>query len=508
MFSYYPIFISIFLSLIVFRLSAYSHQIPFSVKSSDFNSKYFTLKQVLHHGGTSPSTKNLFRKLEINPQNRQSIFTQFSFTASLGDNYHVVSCIDNPNPIDHLFGVKTVQNKIPNYKDKDSISSLAKMSYDAYIELSKEADWLDLDENWEKLPFGWEDVGLRGYVFADPDNSTIIIAFKGTSLHLINGGGPTASKDKLNVSLPSLIALNHSLPAVLFQTPGELLYAKRIGLLSYNSESELNDYLEGLHIYHFGHTADPVYSGTCNGKTSTCYHGGFAVSNTCTYDTRAKLGWRRSIMNHALLPFINQVIKEWPRITEGKENIAKCEVDRECKDCEGWIAHLVKEISKASPPIHKETNDLVYVFVDNFNITIEGKYTVGNLEHFGSFDYERNSHYFSQLCIDYSRLFKTVQHGYKLGYASVIVGSRPLPNDSIWRRIQKQGYEVTVFDRDSILHCEKEVDIKLAISAIKTVTINDPGILILVTGDRDYTLLVETAMKNNWIVQTWFWISD
>ncbi|CAG8837841.1 4976_t:CDS:2, partial [Racocetra persica] len=146
----------------------------------------------------------------------------------------------------------------------------------------------------------------------------------------------------LGGSIASLIALNHSLPAVVFQAPGELLYAKRIGLLSYNSESELNNYLEGLQIYHFGHTADPVYTGTCNGKTSTCYHGGFAMEtkchlgNTCTYDTRAKLGWRRSIMNHALLPFINKVINEWPRITEGKENIAKCEVDRECKDCEGW----------------------------------------------------------------------------------------------------------------------------------------------------------------------------
>ncbi|CAG8840541.1 499_t:CDS:2, partial [Racocetra persica] len=123
------------------------------------------------------------------------------------DNYHVVSCIDNPNPLDHLFGGKTVQNKIPNYKDKDSISNLAKMSYDAYIELSKEADWIDLDENWEKLPFGWEDVGLRGYVFADPDNSTIIIAFKGTSLYLVNGGGPTASKDKLNVSLRKALGI-------------------------------------------------------------------------------------------------------------------------------------------------------------------------------------------------------------------------------------------------------------------------------------------------------------
>ncbi|KAF0510058.1 nyn domain-containing protein [Gigaspora margarita] len=139
------------------------------------------------------------------------------------------------------------------------------------------------------------------------------------------------------------------------------------------------------------------------------------------------------------------------------------------------VAHLVKEISKAFPPIYKESNDLVYVFVDNSNIAIEGKYTVGNLEHLGSFDYEKNSRYFNQLCIDYGRLLKTVQHGHKLGCAPVIVGSRPPPNDSIWRRIQEQGYEVTVFDRVPTSHREKEVDIKLAISAIKTITINDPG---------------------------------
>ncbi|CAG8438736.1 2401_t:CDS:2, partial [Scutellospora calospora] len=398
-----------------FRSSAYSQQIPFSFseKSSNSNNKYFTLKQILHHGGTSTLTKNLFRKLEINPQNQQSIFTQFSFSASLGDSYHVVNYIDNPNILGYSIGVQTVQNKIPNYKDRESILSLAKMSYDAYIELSKEAEWIDLDEDWEKLPFGWEDVGLRGYIFADPDNSTIIIAFKGTSLYLVNGGGPTAHKDKLNDnlmfscccakvdftwrgicgchmggmkcndacirnecdikdsyynvaleiynqakidypnskiwltghslggSIASLIALTYNLPAVLFQTPGELLYAKRIGLLNI-PDSDLNNYLDKLQIYHFGHTADPVYSGTCNGKASTCYLSGFAmetrchVGKTCTYDTRAKLGWKRTIVNHAMLPFMNQVINEWPRITEGKEDIATCEVEYDCQDCESW----------------------------------------------------------------------------------------------------------------------------------------------------------------------------
>ncbi|CAG8629224.1 4823_t:CDS:2, partial [Paraglomus occultum] len=64
-------------------------------------------------------------------------------------------------------------------------------------------------------------------------------------------------------------------------------------------------------------------------------------------------------------------------------------------------------------------------------------------------------------------------------------------------------------ERDPISHHEKEVKIKFAVSAvnIKTITTNDPGILILilVTGDRDYKLLVEMALENNWIVQTWFW---
>ncbi|CAG8522446.1 4815_t:CDS:2 [Paraglomus occultum] len=106
---------------------------------------------------------------------------------------------------------------------------------------------------------------------------------------------------------------------------------------------------------------------------------------------------------------------------------------------------------------------------------------------------EENWIVLSQLCIDYGRLLKTVQHGHKLGCAPVIVGLRPPLNDSIWRHIniQEQGYEVTVFDRDPISHREKEFDIiiKLAVSAVKTITTNDPGILILVTGDRDYTPL-------------------
>ena len=49
--------------------------------------------------------------------------------------------------------------------------------------------------------FGWEEDGLRGHVFATPDNSTIVIAIKGTSAGLLGNGGPTGVNDKVNVRL-------------------------------------------------------------------------------------------------------------------------------------------------------------------------------------------------------------------------------------------------------------------------------------------------------------------
>jgi putative lipase involved disintegration of autophagic bodies len=50
-------------------------------------------------------------------------------------------------------------------------------------------------------PVGWEpaDDGIRGRVFVSEDNSTVILALKGTSAGWITGGGgPTGRKDKLN----------------------------------------------------------------------------------------------------------------------------------------------------------------------------------------------------------------------------------------------------------------------------------------------------------------------
>jgi lipase ATG15 len=51
---------------------------------------------------------------------------------------------------------------------------------------------------FQSFPFGWEDPkdGFRGHVFVSSDNSTVILAIKGTILR-----GPTSKKDKFNDNL-------------------------------------------------------------------------------------------------------------------------------------------------------------------------------------------------------------------------------------------------------------------------------------------------------------------
>ena len=52
----------------------------------------------------------------------------------------------------------------------------------------------------QRYPFGWEPDadGIRGYVFATPDNATVVLSIKGSSTALFGTGGPTGKKDKVN----------------------------------------------------------------------------------------------------------------------------------------------------------------------------------------------------------------------------------------------------------------------------------------------------------------------
>ncbi|CAG8789629.1 11152_t:CDS:2, partial [Gigaspora rosea] len=161
-----------------------------------------------------------------------------------------------------------------------------------------------------------------------------------------------------------------------------------------------------------------------------------------------------------------------------------------------------KYFSAPNPPLIN--TGLIYIFVDNSNVFIEGKYAIAELENLGTSDNKSHSPCFNQFCIDHGKLLATIQGNRKLGDGPVIVGPRPLPNDSLWRSALEQRYNVTVYDRN-IENYKKKADVELAHTINKVIFTKSPGILALVSGDSEYDPIVTSALKCNWIVESWFW---
>ena len=88
---------------------------------------------------------------------------------------------------------------VPDVTDLTTVTTLAQIANNAYIEIPKTFDWIDVNAPWNlSSDFGWEKNGLRGHIFASPGNETVIISLKGTSPAVFLGGG-TGGNDKINV---------------------------------------------------------------------------------------------------------------------------------------------------------------------------------------------------------------------------------------------------------------------------------------------------------------------
>ncbi|RGB22701.1 hypothetical protein C1646_730088 [Rhizophagus diaphanus] len=123
----------------------------------------------------------------------------------------------------------------------------------------------------------------------------------------------------------------------------------------------------------------------------------------------------------------------------------------------------------------------------------------------------------SQFGIDFGCLLTVLQRNRQMGSNPVIVGSRPPPNDSLWKKIEDQGYEVKIYDREMFKDCdnkihtkEKRVDTEIAVSMVidTLIKIKNPGILILVAGDGDFEPALKPIMEAGWIVEVRFWTNS
>ncbi|KAK3380265.1 Alpha/Beta hydrolase protein [Lasiosphaeria ovina] len=297
----------------------------------------------------------------------------------------------------------------PDITDKQTVLNLALMAANAYVETPSLPDWENVSGPFNRsADFGWENDGLRGHVWADENNETVIIGLKGTSMAVFDGDG-TTTNDKVNDNLffscccaqqgpwtwhqvcdcatstytcnntcvvqalrdenryyqagrelyanvtelypnskvwltghslggavSSLLGLTYGNPAVTFEAVPEALPAARLGLpVPPGSDPDAPQARDYTGAFHFGHTADPVFVGTCNGATASCSFGGYAMESAChtgrecVYDTVGDKGWRVGIGTHKIRSVIHDVIMKYDTVPE-------CKFTPECRDCGNW----------------------------------------------------------------------------------------------------------------------------------------------------------------------------
>lgn len=368
----------------------------------------FTLRHLLHHGAGQSGPRAL--RLDITAER----IAVADAESRLGPIFIKTSPVTIERPAIRSYNAQTPMSPMwiaedipgPDVEDKETVINFANMSEDAYKTGRDDPGWMDVDEQYNTtLPFGWDDSGIRGHVFGDEANTTIILAVKGTTVAMFEGNG-TSGHDKENDNLfgscccgqggtylwrrvcdcqtatytcddqcvrkemrkpnryyqatvelyeeviklypdatiittghslggvlASLIGLQHGLPSITFETYPQALAAKRLGLPAAGDVAPLRKNTGG---FHFGHTADPVYMGTCNGASSFCSIGGYAfetlchTGKRCAYDVVKDWGWRQSTSTHSLRYAIDNVYQKY-------EKAATCvDEDVGCVDCILW----------------------------------------------------------------------------------------------------------------------------------------------------------------------------
>ena len=398
----------------------------------------FTLRHIFHHG--TYQYPHLHKRLDVGE--REEIWTEGDEQSTLAGR-HSFQAVSRAEPIQRLRdrSIQAVEDLVnkrqsqgspyildatswtidsvpgPNITDKDTVISLANIAADAYVKVPGEEDWTDVNQGENRnfnhsAAFGWEGDGLRGHIFADQDNSTIVIGLKGTTPAVFDGSGST-TRDKendnlffscccgqgghylwrrvcdcntaaytcnntcliktlreknmyytaamelygnvtemypnsqiwlaghsLGGSVSSLLGLTFGLPVTTFEAPAEALPAARLGLPVppgfKNQEHQLRQFTGA---YHFGHTADPIFMGTCNAATSACTLGGYAMETqchtgkVCVYDTVEDKQWRVSASTHSIRSVLKNVIKVYDKLPTCEPDSTE---DDPCVDCFNW----------------------------------------------------------------------------------------------------------------------------------------------------------------------------
>lgn len=141
------------------------------------------------------------------------------------------------------------------------------------------------------------------------------------------------------------------------------------------------------------------------------------------------------------------------------------------------------------------------IIVDNSNVFIEGAKFAAKKKGVGKSDLDTRDPQDPSWRVSFDKLLSEVAEGQDI-IKAILVGSRPPSNDMVWEMAKNQGFTVTVHDRNSAGK-EKAVDTELVAQGTEIVCTEPPGILKLLSGDRDFLPLINIATRKGWETEMW-----
>ncbi len=151
-----------------------------------------------------------------------------------------------------------------------------------------------------------------------------------------------------------------------------------------------------------------------------------------------------------------------------------------------------------------------YIYVDNSNVFIEGKRVsaVAKGIAMNVYDAMNNRILDYDYKMSFGRLHEFVagQDESKIARA-VLFGSRPPPNDSIWKYAERAGFELVLEDRN-VENKEKKIDTGIVSAMVKDAykKMNPASdVIVLVAGDSDFVPAVRDLVEDKFQVEVVFW---
>ncbi|MFF6785486.1 NYN domain-containing protein [Streptomyces sp. NPDC012510] len=153
---------------------------------------------------------------------------------------------------------------------------------------------------------------------------------------------------------------------------------------------------------------------------------------------------------------------------------------------------------------------VIFVYVDNSNVWIEGQRLSAVKKGMATDVADAMSRKICDMtwAYDFGRLYELAcPSNHQVG-RSILFGSRPPANDSLWERARQDGFEVKVYDRNAS-NKEKEVDVSLSTTLMEDsyeyMRAERNDMAVLLTGDRDYVPTVLSLQRRGLKVRVVFW---